>query len=182
MSNWFQADPDSLLMQRIETSGRLGRHAAAWLMLVWSVWIFLTPLSAPRTFPHWMVPTLASYAVFLLLFYCAYYRARRYVPWCVVGFALLGYLVTPFNAGAHGYLIYACAFLAFCARWRIATACLFRQGRSEAVCDLPPEGGHPPAAARGRIVRLPVPQGALESWIAPRPSRDPNGNPSARLA
>ena len=93
MSNWFQADPDSLLMQRIETSGRLGRHAAAWLMLVWSVWIFLTPLSAPRTFPHWMVPTLASYAVFLLLFYCAYYRARRYVPWCVVGFALLGYLV-----------------------------------------------------------------------------------------
>lgn len=116
----LQAHPNSLLMQRIETGGRIGRHAAAWLMLVWSVWIFLTPLSTPRTFPDWLVPTLASYAVFLVLFYCAYYRDRRFVPWCVAGFAVLGYTVTPFNAGAHGYLIYACAFLAFCAGSRTA--------------------------------------------------------------
>lgn len=118
----LQAHPNSLLMQRIETGGRIGRHAAAWLMLVWSVWIFLTPLSTPRTFPDWLVPTLASYAVFLMLFYCAYYRDRRFVPWCVAGFAVLGYTVTPFNAGAHGYLIYACAFLAFCAGSRTALA------------------------------------------------------------
>ncbi len=120
--SWFQADPNSLLMQRIETNGRIGRHATAWLTLVWSVWIFLTPLSVPRTFPNWMWPTLTSYAVFLVLYYCAYYRDRRYVPWCVFGFAALSYLVTPFNAGAHGYLIYACAFMTFCTTPRRAVA------------------------------------------------------------
>jgi two-component system sensor histidine kinase DesK len=85
------------------------------LMLVWSIWIFITPLlGPPGEFPHWLAPTLASFAVFLCLFWHAYYRNRRHLMACVLGIALLGCALTPINPGAQGYLIYACAFLAFC--------------------------------------------------------------------
>jgi two-component system sensor histidine kinase DesK len=47
------------------------------------------------------------------MFHRVYYRDRTQVIWNALGIALLGFLVTPFNPGAQGYLIYACAFLAF---------------------------------------------------------------------
>nr|WP_229730714.1 sensor histidine kinase [Pseudoxanthomonas indica] len=84
------------------------------LMLVWSVWIFITPLYEPQFFPHWLWPTLASYALFLGMFYAAYYCDRRWLLANALGIALLGYLLVPFNPGGQSYLIYSCAFLAFC--------------------------------------------------------------------
>lgn len=83
------------------------------LMLVWSVWLFITPLYEPQFFPHWLWPTLLSYAVFLILFHGAYFRDRRYILHYALGIALLGFLLTPVNPGAQTYIIYACAFLAF---------------------------------------------------------------------
>ena len=60
------------------------------------------------------------------------------------------------------------------------TACLFdaaffRQDGGAA-------GGWPPSGGGGVGSHDCGPDGPVESWIAPRPSRDPNGNPSARLA
>ena len=91
-----------------------GRSAFAWLNLVWSVWIFLVPLMEPRAFPGWLAPTLASYAVFLVLFHRVHFGAPRWIPACVAAMALLAVAVTPANPGAQGYLIYACAYLPFC--------------------------------------------------------------------
>lgn len=114
--------PDSLVGMQI------GRHAGGHsfrlplLMLVWSVWIYVTPLYDARYFPHWLWPTLVSYAVFLLLYYCAYCRSRRYLLGCALGIAALAFIVTPFNPGAQGYVIYACAFLAFTGSARSALA------------------------------------------------------------
>lgn len=93
-----------------------GRGTGRWfplLMLIWSIWIFVTPMSNPASFPHWLWPTLASYAVFLLLFHGAYYRDRRHMLFNALGMAVLGYALTPFNPGAQSYMIYACAFMAF---------------------------------------------------------------------
>jgi two-component system, NarL family, sensor histidine kinase DesK len=82
-----------------------------WLMLVWSIWIFLTPFYSEKQFPDWLWPTLASYAVFLVLFWRAYYRSRRHILRLALGMAMLGYALTPFNPGAQSYIIYACAFV-----------------------------------------------------------------------
>lgn len=86
----------------------------AWLNLVWSMWIFLVPLMEPRAFPHWLAPTLASYAVFLVLFHRVHYGQRRWILPSALAIAALGFVITPVNAGAQGYIIYACAYLPFC--------------------------------------------------------------------
>lgn len=87
----------------------------ALLNLVWSGFILTAPLfEGGNNFPHWVLPTLASYAVFLWLYFRLFFRKDGE---SVIGYAmmiaLLGYLVMPFNPGAQGYLIYACAFFAF---------------------------------------------------------------------
>lgn len=88
-------------------------HWYPWLMLVWSIWIFITPVYQTKYFPDWLWPTLASYAVFLVLFHRMHYRDRSQVLAGALAVALLGFMVTPFNAGAQGYLVYACSYFAF---------------------------------------------------------------------
>ena len=106
---------NSLICMRDQQTGK-PRHAHwfPWLMLVWTFWIFATPVLFTGTeFQNWMWPTFTSFALFLAMFHRVYYRDRSQVVWNAIGIAVLGFLVTPFNPGAQGYLIYACAFLAF---------------------------------------------------------------------
>jgi len=118
--NTFVPTEDSLLRMRDLRDGK-AQHWFPFLMLVWTFWIFATPLLLPAAeFPHWLWPTLASFVVFLYLFFRVYYRDRSQVIWCALGIAAIGFVVTPFNPGAQGYLIYACAFLAFCGGTRPA--------------------------------------------------------------
>ncbi|HEY4560529.1 MAG TPA: sensor histidine kinase [Lysobacter sp.] len=86
----------------------------AWLNIVWSIWIFLVPLMNPGAFRGWLLPTLASYALFLLMFQRVHYGDRRWIPWLALGMGALGFALTPLNPGAQGYVIYACAYLPFC--------------------------------------------------------------------
>jgi two-component system sensor histidine kinase DesK len=108
--------PDALLRRRrIGTDAGFGTRWSPLLMLVWTFWIFATPLmEAPGVFPHWLWPTLASFALFLALYFVSYCGPRKYLFWSASGIGLLALLVTPFNAGAQGYVIYACSFFAFC--------------------------------------------------------------------
>src|SRR5207302_10108646 len=105
---FFVPAPNSLLTLRGMFDGRR-RHAHwfPWLMLVWTTWIFITPVyDTANDFPNWKLPTFASFAVFLLLFHHVYYRSREHVVWCALGIAALGFAVTPANPGAQGYVIY----------------------------------------------------------------------------
>src|SRR5579885_1601647 len=116
----FTPTDNAIICLRGDVDGkRRDAHWFPWLLLVWTFWIFATPiLEAGGEFPQWMWPTLTSFVVFLWLFYRVYYRDRSQVIWCALGIAALGFVVTPFNPGAQGYLIYACAFLAFSGRPR----------------------------------------------------------------
>ena len=104
------------------TLHRRGRIARSFplLMLVWSIWIFITPLYQPQYFPNWMWPTLVSYALFLAMYYGAYFCDRRWLLHNALGIGALGFALAPFNPGAQSYIIYACAFLAFCGPPRLA--------------------------------------------------------------
>lgn len=113
----FQPSKNSIFQEAWPSSSGSRVRWYPLLMLVWSIWIFVTPIMEGN-WVHWMWPTFTSYAVFLVLFRQVYYGERRWVMPCALGIAALAFLVTPFNAGAQGYLIYACAFVAFCGRPR----------------------------------------------------------------
>lgn len=119
---------NSLICSR-ETYGVNQHGDTRWLpimMLIWSFWIFATPLvMLGDAFPHWLWPTIASFGTFLWLYFRAYYRDRSQLLWHALGIAALGFMVTPVNPGANGYIIYACAFLAFCGCTRFALQCMF---------------------------------------------------------
>jgi len=111
----FTPSENSFISLRDMQTGK-SRHAHwfPWLMLVWTFWIFATPiLFTGSEFQNWKLPTFVSFALFLVMFHRVYYRERAQVIWNALGIAVLGFAVTPFNPGAQGYLIYACAFLAF---------------------------------------------------------------------
>ncbi|MDL5367133.1 sensor histidine kinase [Xanthomonas sp. NCPPB 2654] len=115
MIDLLQASPESLVAQRMSwTTAKRSTQWFVWLSLVWSIWLFITPLYERHIFRDWFWPTMVSYAAFLALYYCAYYRDRRYLRWCVAGMAVLAFVLLPYNPGAQCYMIYACAFLAFC--------------------------------------------------------------------
>lgn len=118
----LQPTENSLICSR-DTHGESGRDMRwlPWLMLIWSFGIFATPLfMTGDLFASWLWPTLVSYALFLGLYFCAYYRDRKLLPLNTLGIAALGFLLAPYNPGANAYVIYACAFLAFCAPPRVA--------------------------------------------------------------
>lgn len=117
----------TISLYRNELGG--GRYArwSPLLMLGWSAWVFVTPLGDSTFFPHWLWPTLASYALFLWLYWRAFFGDRAHLRWHALGIAVLGFAVTPVNPGAQGYIIFACAFLGYCGSSRqvsIAVAAL----------------------------------------------------------
>jgi two-component system sensor histidine kinase DesK len=120
--DYIKPGDDSLLAGYTHNIG--ARRTAHWLpllMLVWTFWIFATPIfQTGDSFPNWLWPTLASFAVFLWLFFRVYYRDRNQVIWCALGMVALSFAVTPVNPGAQGYIIYGCAYLVFHGGTRVA--------------------------------------------------------------
>jgi two-component system sensor histidine kinase DesK len=121
----FTPADNSLLRQyALRTSGE--KNASHWmpaLMLSWTFWLFFVPMfQTGDYFRNWMWPTLSTYAIFLWLYFRIYYRDRTQTLWCVLGMALLGFAVTPFNPGGQSYVIYACAYWGFATRMRNAVA------------------------------------------------------------
>ena len=112
----FVPTENSLLSMRgMFDDKRRSMHWFPWLMLVWTIWIFITPVyDTGGHFPDWKLPTFTTFAIFLVLFHRVYYRNRAHVLACALAIAALGFVATPYNPGAQGYLIYACAFIGIC--------------------------------------------------------------------
>lgn len=108
---FFKIAPDSVIGRSWMTPGYPRSRWIPVVMLVWSIWIFATPMFSGQN--RWLWPTLASFAVFLPLYFRAYYGPRSQILWCALGMTALAAVLTPVNVGAQSYLIYACAFIAF---------------------------------------------------------------------
>ena len=112
----FTPTDDSILTRYAHstTGATKPAHWMPVLMLVWTVWIFFVPLfQTGDAFRQWLWPTLASFVVFLLLYFRIYYRSRTQVIWCAWAMVAMGLAITPLNPGAQGYIIYACAYFPF---------------------------------------------------------------------
>ena len=117
----FRPGETALLHER-SPGGRARPQWLPLLMLVWSIWIFLTPKYAGLSSLTWLPPTLAAYGAFLVLYWRAYFRDRGHLYALALGMGGLAFALTPVNPGAQGFLIYACAFLGFTLPGRRAVA------------------------------------------------------------
>ena len=107
----FRTAPDSLVCRHRENpDASMGWFP--WINLIWSVWLFVTPFYAYDFYGKWLWPTLASYAMFLVLFQRFHYGNGR-LP-IALAIAALGFALLPWNPGSQSYIIYACAFFPFC--------------------------------------------------------------------
>jgi two-component system sensor histidine kinase DesK len=102
----------------------LRRGKSPWvdsIHLLWSFWIFITPL-----FDHglhgytrtWLICTLGSYPVFLLLFAKTQLASRQTAHWYAWGMAALCFSLMRWYPSGLSYFVYGCIMLCHCDMWR----------------------------------------------------------------
>ncbi len=96
------------LVARLRRAGARPRLQA--LHLLWSLWVFSTPLFLPVGTAY-VYSLLISYPLFLLLFLLVHVRPYREMRLYAVGMAVLALACMPFNPPAWGYAVFACAYV-----------------------------------------------------------------------
>src|SRR5690606_12029921 len=100
---WFAPAPDSLMAATL----RPGRPRwVEWVTLVWSAWVFITPLFTPAGHSlRWLLLTLASYPLFLWLYAMALRRPQRVAPRHALAMVALGMMLLPWYPSGMSYFI-----------------------------------------------------------------------------
>ncbi len=110
---WLSPAPDSL----VATALRRGK--SPWLQaihLLWSAWVFLTPLFGDGLSWRWLALTLASYPLFLLLFAMNLLASRRTAYRYALGMVALSMLLLPVYPSGFSYFVFGCVMLHGCNR------------------------------------------------------------------
>jgi two-component system sensor histidine kinase DesK len=118
IARWLAPAPDSAV------ADDLRRGKSPWvdsIHLLWSFWIFITPL-----FDHglhgysrtWLICTLGSYPVFLLLFAKTQLASRQTAHWYAWGMAALSFGLMRWYPSGLSYFVYGCIMLCHCDMWR----------------------------------------------------------------
>lgn len=110
---WLQLTPDSLAARSV----RKGK--SAWIdavHLLWSVWIFITPMfdDRDRWNLRWLVLTVLSYPLFLLLYAkcCVGSRRESRIYACLL--VVLCMVLMPWYPSGLTYFVYGCVMLSSC--------------------------------------------------------------------
>lgn len=110
---WLHPAPDS------DIAAELRRGNNGWLSavhLLWSIWIFMTPLFGGGYSTRWVLLTLGSYPVFLLLYAMCLLAPRRLVWRYALGMVALCVLLLKWYPSGLSYFIYGCVMLSGAAR------------------------------------------------------------------
>ena len=105
LTAWFSPEPGSRISE-IKQQGK-----SPWtesVHLLWSAWIFITPLFDRGYSWRWALLTLATYPVFVLLFAKSMLVSRGTSPRYGMGLAMFGIALTPFYSGSVSYFIFGC--------------------------------------------------------------------------
>lgn len=114
IARWLAPAADSAVAEDIR------RGKSPWadsIHLLWSMWIFITPL-----FDHglhgftgsWLLFTLFSYPVFLLLFAKVQLASRRIAWRYAFGMAVLSFALMRWYPSGMSYFVYACVMQSHC--------------------------------------------------------------------
>lgn len=115
LARWFTPAPDSGVADDL----RCGKSPwADSVHLLWSVWIFVTPLFDQGTdggyTRTWWLLTLSSYPVFLLLFARIQLASRRTTHFYAWAMAALCFALLRWYPSSLSYFVYACVMLSHC--------------------------------------------------------------------
>ena len=106
---WLAPAPDSVLA----AASRQGRAAwTEWVHLLWTAWVFLTPAFSPAGYDaRWLVLTLLSYPLFLLLYALALLRPERRMWVPALGMVALAMGLLPWYPAGLSYFVFGCVML-----------------------------------------------------------------------
>ena len=108
LPNWLMPAPDSAIAQ----SQRHGR--SPWLHavhLLWSIWVFTTPMFSGGYSWRWGWLTLASYPLFLLLFAMTLLAPRRTCHRFALAMIALSMVLLPVYPSGISYFVFGCVML-----------------------------------------------------------------------
>jgi two-component system sensor histidine kinase DesK len=91
----------------------------AGVQLVWLVALVQYPVQHDMPVAQWLLPTLASIAIYLALYLPVFIGPVRRLPWFALGMVLLGFALWRYNPVAIGYVINGCVLLSFGERRRV---------------------------------------------------------------
>src|SRR5438046_2633867 len=97
---WLTPAPDSVVADLIR------RGKSPWtdaVHLLWSAWIFVTPMFGSGYSPRWIALTLASYPVFLLLYARTLVAPCRQAWRAALGMIVLALLLLPVYTSGISY-------------------------------------------------------------------------------
>ena len=108
LRGWLAPAPDSAV------GNALRRGKSPWIdsvHLLWSIWVFITPLFNGGYTWKWVGITCATYPVFLLLYAMTLLAPRRTSQFHALGMAAMGIVLLPVYPGGFSYFIFGCVML-----------------------------------------------------------------------
>jgi two-component system sensor histidine kinase DesK len=102
---WFSPEPGSRVSE-IRQQGKSPRMEA--VHLLWSAWVFITPLFDRGYSWRWALVTLLTYPVFVALFAKSMLAPRQTASRWGMALAMFGIALVPFYSGSVSYFIYGC--------------------------------------------------------------------------
>jgi two-component system sensor histidine kinase DesK len=108
---FFSPAPDSLAAATIRRGKSPWVHA---VHLLWSFWLFVTPLWSDGWNAPWVAFTLVSYPAFLLLYYKSVVAPRLTARGYALALVLLSMALVPWYPSGLTYFVYGCVMLRVC--------------------------------------------------------------------
>jgi two-component system sensor histidine kinase DesK len=106
---WLRPAPDSVVAR----SQRMGR--SPWVEAVhvlWSAWVFVTPLLMPGGYDlRWLLLTLLSYPVFLLLYALTLLAPSRHALRYALAMVAMAMVLLPWYPAGLSYFVFGCVML-----------------------------------------------------------------------
>ena len=105
---WLKPAPDSALAATLRQGRSLWSDG---IHVLWSVWVFITPVFGLHYDLRWFLLTLGSYPLFLLLFWMAMASPRRQSWRYAVALGGMSLALMPWYPSGVSYFIYGCVLL-----------------------------------------------------------------------
>lgn len=108
LRHWLKPASDSAMAENI-------RHGKSpWtdmVHLLWSAWIFVTPLFGGGYNWTWAAFTLASYPIFIVIYMMYMVATRRMAQWYALAAVILGLALLPWYPSSTTYFVFGCILL-----------------------------------------------------------------------
>lgn len=105
---WLKPAPDSVVADNI----KLGKWP--WIdavHLLWTVWVFITPLFGNGYSLRWVLITLWSFPLFIVLYLLTLWGSRRSAPIFALAMIVLSLVLLPRYPSGMNYFVFGCVML-----------------------------------------------------------------------